>query len=293
MKDLGDPFGPGYDPFGTKGPNWLPIPGYEEYYAVSSDGRVLSRRRNRELALVPDTPGYLTVKLSLGGCEKRYAVHRLVCLAFNGEPFEGAQVAHLNGNRRDNRAENLVWATCTENNSHKVLHGTRQSGTKNGRAKFSDEVIARVHHLHRAGYSEVRIAEATGVSTSHVHRIIAGEARNEPATPSSCKHRIPIADAIEAFELLIAIEADIVLAADFAPTQTVQDFARFNRSLKRISRFLWERQHIELKPAQTIEARSDETACGLGRNGESVVGEADAPITCMDNDPIPTHTGEG
>lgn len=34
-------------------------------------------------------------------------------------------------------------------------------------------------------------------------------------------------------------------------------------------------------PAQTIEARSDETACGLGRNGESVVGKADAPITAL------------
>ncbi|MFZ5667990.1 MAG: HNH endonuclease signature motif containing protein [Pseudomonadota bacterium] len=47
---------------------------------------------------------------------KRFAVHRLVCEAFNGRPPpEKPLCLHLDENFRNNRPENLAWGTQSEN----------------------------------------------------------------------------------------------------------------------------------------------------------------------------------
>ena len=59
--------------------------------------------------------GYLQVNLSN---KTRMSVHRLVALEFCQPSSEGLVVNHKNGNRQDNRAENLEWVTSAENNLH-------------------------------------------------------------------------------------------------------------------------------------------------------------------------------
>lgn len=46
---------------------------------------------------------------------RTFKLHRLICEAFHGpEPFENADVLHLNGNTLENREDNLRWATRAE-----------------------------------------------------------------------------------------------------------------------------------------------------------------------------------
>lgn len=92
------------------------IIGYEGRYAVSADGRVYSYLR--EIILRPEEVhnGYLRVNLrDEDGVNRHYRIHRLVAEAFIPNPLNKAQVNHKNGNRKDNRAENLEWATPKEN----------------------------------------------------------------------------------------------------------------------------------------------------------------------------------
>jgi hypothetical protein len=120
---------------------WLPVPGYEGLYAVSSMGRVFSyervypsgwRRGPRFLRLATAArTGYLKVDLNDGqGRRSTQTVHRLVARAFLGEPEPGQMVRHLNGVRTDNRLQNLAWGTATENAYDSIEHGTHTTASK-------------------------------------------------------------------------------------------------------------------------------------------------------------------
>lgn len=60
--------------------------------------------------------GYKFVVLQVNGKQKWIGVHRLVCCAFHGAPpSPNHQPDHINGNKSDNRPENLEWVTPKEN----------------------------------------------------------------------------------------------------------------------------------------------------------------------------------
>ena len=92
------------------------MPGYAGLYQVSNLGRVSSRGR----LLNPWTHnmGYYAVTLFRDGNAEKKLVHRLVADAFIPNPDNRPQVNHINGNKRDNRVENLEWCTNRENALH-------------------------------------------------------------------------------------------------------------------------------------------------------------------------------
>jgi hypothetical protein len=96
---------------------WKDISGYEGLCQVSNLGRVKSRKHLKKFEV---EKGYLRVNLYKNGKLKKFLVHRLVAQAFHGEGKEGMQVNHINGETKDNRAENLEWTTVKENAQHKT-----------------------------------------------------------------------------------------------------------------------------------------------------------------------------
>lgn len=105
------------------GEMWRPHPtlrGIE----VSTHGRIKGARgwiRNPQ----PNGFGYLKVNIE----SRTYKVQRLVADAWMGERpiIDGrpADIAHLNGDRSDNRLANLRWCSRRENMGHMRYHGTR------------------------------------------------------------------------------------------------------------------------------------------------------------------------
>lgn len=108
---------------------WRDIPGWEGLYQVSNKGRV---RSIRVRVTKPFTArGYLVATLHSGERIERAGVHRFVAAAFLPNPEGKEQVNHINGDKTDNRVENLEWVTCQENNLHRV----RVLGGGGGRAE--------------------------------------------------------------------------------------------------------------------------------------------------------------
>lgn len=106
---------------------WQDIKGYEGRYQVSNLGRVKSLpidekycKRPYEVILKPFIcgSGYYEVILHYKHTKKPKLVHRLVADAFINNPDGKQEVNHIDGNKLNNSATNLEWATASENQKH-------------------------------------------------------------------------------------------------------------------------------------------------------------------------------
>ena len=93
---------------------------------IRSESRFIDRGNYQvfwaERMLTPGkhTGGYLTVVMGVGN--KRF-IHRLVAEAFIPNPENKPEVNHINGDKTDNRVENLEWVSPKENCQHAVISG--------------------------------------------------------------------------------------------------------------------------------------------------------------------------
>ena len=100
------------------------IAGYEGWYQVSNFGNVKSLpcdcgwRKEGVLKLQLHKQGYLKANLYVRKKMKSWQVHRLVALTWIPNPDNLPEVNHLNGNKKDNRVENLEWTTKKRNTKH-------------------------------------------------------------------------------------------------------------------------------------------------------------------------------
>ena len=65
-----------------------------------------------------DRKGYATIHLK----NKTYKIHRLVALIFIPNPDNLPQVNHIDGNKQNNKVENLEWCSCKQNITHAIIN---------------------------------------------------------------------------------------------------------------------------------------------------------------------------
>lgn len=96
-----------------------------------------------------DKDGYCKVSLRSSDLPPkkchRYSVHRLIMENFF--PFEGMenfQVNHIDGDKTNNKIENLEWVSCKENIHHAIMTGLRAQ--VNGAAKLTPQQVIEIYY---------------------------------------------------------------------------------------------------------------------------------------------------
>src|SRR5262249_27903182 len=121
------------------GADWACIPSLNGY-RFDRSGRVWScwvrgskkHRVSSEWNEIKPRPNvrrdYLYVTLKTPDGRKHFRVNVLILWAFTGSRPDGLEAAHLDGDRSNNRVENLAWKTHAENIADKAGHGTVRKG---------------------------------------------------------------------------------------------------------------------------------------------------------------------
>lgn len=150
-------------------------------YGILSEGRVMrwqpGRRTHKGKILKPfqDTSGYLLVSLFKNN--KRYdrPIHRLVAKEFC-LPINGQEINHIDGNKLNNRADNLEWVSRSDNVKHMFRIGLRSNrGELNPKAKLTMDEVNKIRRSLAFGNSYQSLANKFKVSKSCIAFIAQGK----------------------------------------------------------------------------------------------------------------------
>lgn len=160
--------------------NWKDIKGYEGLYQVSDEGEVKALRTGNILSLNRLTHcGYRKASLSRNGKAKEHRIHRLVAEHFIPNPDGKETVNHKDGNKLNNRADNLEWASRSEQvfHSYELNLKARMGGVDNPNAKLNDEQVREIRSIYQRNskdFGTVALGKKYGVSHKVISNVVRG-----------------------------------------------------------------------------------------------------------------------
>lgn len=160
---------------------WKNVKGFENY-KINNLGQVLNAKRNKILKDDKSNGrGYCNITLYKNGKRYRKVVHRLVAEAFIPNPKNKSQVNHKDGNKHNNRVDNLEWCTQNENMKHAFKTGLEIHGMLG--KKHSDETKKKMRKIiicvetQKCYNGLIEAEEQIGVSSKLISRCLKGKSK--------------------------------------------------------------------------------------------------------------------
>jgi mevalonate kinase len=170
---------------------WKDISGYEGLYQVSNLGNVKSlvrewnqkhysggsshyKTKERILKQRKDkNTGYMYIGITKDRKQKKYAVHRLVAMAFLNKKDNENYINHLDNNKTNNRVDNLEWCTQSHNIKYAYDNKTKKPPhmKKVQQLDFDGNVINIFESLQEA-------FRKTGIQATNINKCCEGK-RNQ------------------------------------------------------------------------------------------------------------------
>lgn len=138
---------------------WKKIKGYEDLYEVSTLGEIKSFHNANEKEIkctIHKRNGYCYFQLSKDGKKKTMRLHKVVLSTFVGDKNE--IINHKNGDKTDNRLDNLEYVSNRENSCH-YWKGIKLPGVNY--IKILNKFRARIFHNGKSihlGYFETELS---------------------------------------------------------------------------------------------------------------------------------------
>ena len=169
---------------------WKDIQRFGGYYMASACGKFKRTDKPRvdangitrvykERLLNPSKTkkGYLRFYVSINNKSIGQFAHKLIAETFIPNPKNLPEVNHRNGDKADNRIENLEWCTHKENMEHAWENGLCKalSGENNGMSKFTNNQVPEIRRKLNSGQSGASIARQYGVSRATISYIKLGK----------------------------------------------------------------------------------------------------------------------
>ena len=160
---------------------WKPIPNFTRYEA-SSFGNLRSlnyKNSGKTIILKPtiSSDGYIkTMLLNDLGKYSSWTVHKFVALSFMGVIPENHEINHIDGNKLNNRLDNLEYVTRSENLLHAFRLGLCKParGSINGNSKLNESQIKEIrdHAKNNKNYGRKALAIKYNISEATIKDIV-------------------------------------------------------------------------------------------------------------------------
>lgn len=118
---------------------YLPSQQYPKY-EVSNFGNVRNIRSGT-VRKQTDRKGYRKIRIN----NKDVSIHRLVAETFLEQEHDGLQVNHKDGNKANNRVDNLEWVEASENVKHAYRTGLKQHSGGTPPIQILDEDSGKIY----------------------------------------------------------------------------------------------------------------------------------------------------
>ena len=161
--------------------NWKDDVDYPEYYLVSDDGQIYSKRRKKLLSQQRCKKGYMKISTSLNTVKIHEKVHRMVAKSFIPNPDNKPFINHKDGNKANNHVSNLEWCTSSENIRHAYDTSLKKpmKGEDNPASKLTWEIVDFIRNNYKPRDKEFGgrpLSRKYGVDSSLIKRIIDNKA---------------------------------------------------------------------------------------------------------------------
>lgn len=116
--------------------------------------------------------GYLEVAPMVNSKRTKHLLHRLVGMAFVPGYAEGLTINHIDGNKLNNKQENLEWVSLARNTQHQWEIGlVNLRGDNHPSKKLSSKQVVYIRRLLSQGVSAHTLSVIAGVSASTIAHI--------------------------------------------------------------------------------------------------------------------------